>query len=111
MSQNVAPCDDPPGGEMVCERGQLAICRVRNGKAVGSCSTPSQSILESGSLAFENWVLSVVTQTARHQSRRITRNDREILDSGSYLAHDGTTVRFRPPDSEALSTEISSAEL
>lgn len=44
MSKNICQCPNPPGGQVVCEAHQIAICRVKNGVIESQCMTPSNRL-------------------------------------------------------------------
>ena len=79
--KNTCNCPVPPGGVVVCEENQLAICRVVGGRMASECHdrpTPS------GNLEFSNWVLSKVTDTWRDPRQLLSPVDLDILANGRY---------------------------
>jgi hypothetical protein len=41
--RNTCDCQDPPGGSVTCSAGQVAICRIVNGKPITECIDPPNS--------------------------------------------------------------------
>lgn len=57
-ADNVADCEDPPGGRITCEDRQAAFCKVVKGKVDGYCKTPSRDL---AGPRLSAWVLSEAT--------------------------------------------------
>lgn len=95
MSRNICNCPDPPGGQVICESHQLAICIVKNGKATQQCLDP---IKTDNPLELVNWTLSKITGTKRSPENSISTKDINILLNQKYV-HSGATTIFRLPDS------------
>lgn len=96
---NRCKCPEPPGGTVVCEEGQLAICVVRYGKAEGSChNLPTKQSLPGGIDEFigqANFTLNLVTGRDRNLGQQLTDLDMMILKEGYYKRSDGAEVSFR----------------
>lgn len=101
---NTCNCPDPPGGQVVCDSDQIAICRVKNGRAEYLCISPPRAIqlaverqgFDRGNLAVANWVLSVVTGEDRDPEQSLSGYDLHVLDQEQYETGDGT-ITFRLP--------------
>ena len=74
--KNTCKCPVPPGGVIVCEANQLAICRVVGGRIESECYDPPAP---STDLEFSNWVLSKVTDTWRDPYQLLSPVDLDIL--------------------------------
>jgi hypothetical protein len=103
--RNVCNCPSPPGGSVSCEPHQLAICRVRNGKAERECFDPPDGMDNLSNLGpvqarrYHNWALQRITGQQRYPMNPISPSDEAILRQGVY--HDvitGDEVWFRLPD-------------
>ena len=44
VADNIADCDDPPGGRIACEDTQAAFCKVVRGKVDRYCKTPPRNL-------------------------------------------------------------------
>jgi len=103
-NQNECECPNPPGGRLVCEAGQLAICRVKDGEIQPKCVNPpsqfrrTDRLTVSDKTAFYNWALSQITGQPRPSTESLGYQDLKILETGFY--HDetrGIEVTFRLP--------------
>ena len=88
-------CPDPPGGEVECEPGQLAMCTIKNGKVLAKCATPPKG---ASGLALHNWVLSMVYDQHRDHLAPLSEEDKRILEWQTYESFDGSVlITFRIP--------------
>jgi hypothetical protein len=97
MAKNSCDCPNPPGGTVVCEADQLAICRVKNGKTQAECVTPPPNLKGH---ALKAWALGVITKKKRSLTGvpRLDNEDREILEAGEFEDPvTGELVMFRLP--------------
>ena len=100
---NICKCPNPPGGEVVCEQHQLAVCRVRDGEVISQCLNPPSALSiasdeETNRLQLANWVLAVVTNEPREDLETLGEIDTEILRRGSFHdARTGEKVSFTFP--------------
>lgn len=78
---NRCPCENPPGGETVCEDNQIAMCIVENGVARHMCLNVSE--LGSNSEIL-NSVLSNIFKHERSWNQEITPSDMVLLSQGSF---------------------------
>lgn len=78
---NVCNCPTPPGGQVVCEPRQMAVCIIENGIARHQCLDP---INDRDPFALVNWALSEVTGEPRNSFTRVTGEDLKILIDGNY---------------------------
>ena len=42
-SDNTCPCQNPPGGSVRCEQGQVPFCQIADGHVLAECKTPPRS--------------------------------------------------------------------
>jgi len=100
---NVCKCPNPPGGTIECADDQLAVCGYQNGQIISGCyGRPSHifGIEDEGEqrLALGNWILSIVTGSARSDSDSIEPEHFEILSKGRYKNElTGETITFKWP--------------
>src|SRR5262249_17385588 len=93
--KNTCNCPLPPGGVVVCEATQLAICRVVGGRVESECHNPPSRRTD---LEFSNWVLSKVIDTWRDQNQPLSPLDLDILAKRRYDDRPTqTTVTFEIP--------------
>ena len=93
---NICECEDPPGGRVVCEPHQMAICGVVNGAIRQECLDPPKV---SSPTALVNWALEALTGIIIPSSTPITYDQIRILFQGSYENSDEETVKFILPES------------
>ena len=93
--KNVCDCHNPPGGSIVCEPHQMAICGVIDGVVRRECLDPP-----SGGTPIElvSWALNQIAGEARPAEAPITAEDLHILTDGTYQNPDGTIVNFLVPE-------------
>ena len=95
---NRCPCPNPPGGEVVCDDGDLAICRVVDGQAYSECVSPPRALTAN---QLSHWVLEEVTGIKRPFDQLLSPADRRILQSGLYRDDArGLRVTFTLPSEE-----------
>lgn len=58
-ADNIAECNDPPGGRIACEDTQAAFCKVVQGKVDGYCKTPPKNLADRDEVSA--WALSEAT--------------------------------------------------
>lgn len=58
LSDNVCNCENPPGGAVRCEQGQVAICRIKGGLVYAECKSPPSYVTTAA--AFKSWLASDV---------------------------------------------------
>lgn len=86
-------CPKPPGGTCTCEKGQILTCvNDGHGGITAKCETPKDKNIDA--LALANRVLATVTGVERRRGKRLTPEDRRILEAGEYLLPDGRLVVF-----------------
>lgn len=112
--KNICNCNNPPGGTVVCEPDQLAICIVNNGIAQRECIDSPDDLRDLSSLTpgervrYLNWALSNITGEIRRLSSSISNEDLAILSQGHY--HNDATgdiVTFSLPDALNLNSPSS----
>ncbi|HVI43415.1 MAG TPA: hypothetical protein VM802_01030 [Chitinophaga sp.] len=84
---NRCNCPLPPGGQVVCERNQMAICIVRNGQAIHQCLDPGSI---KGDAALLNWALAQITGRESLRTNSVHPPDLQMLTKGTY--RDGKTM-------------------
>lgn len=92
MSRNTCDCPKPPGGRVVCEAHQLAVCRVKDGQATHHC-VDQKNYRDSVSLL--NWTYEQITGNRGYNA--LSTNDLFMLASGEFSEGD-TRVTFNLPD-------------
>src|SRR5215213_10003793 len=97
--KNVCDCYDPPGGSVVCEPHQMAICVVANGVARRECLSP---LATEDIAALVNWTLAAVTGIRRSETEPVHPQYFEVLAGGRYRRPDGAVVTFTLPESVAV---------
>jgi len=88
-------CPNPPGGGVVCEPGQLAICRVVSDGCNGECHAPPQGLT---TMQVRSWAYGVISGRPRWPYAPLTATEEAILDHGVYTdPTTGIEVRFSLP--------------
>ena len=62
IADNTCHCQDPPGGFVQCEDGQIPFCRVREGKVYAVCKSPPADAKKNAT-AFNVWYASEILET------------------------------------------------
>jgi hypothetical protein len=89
-------CPKPPGGQVTCDDGQMAVCSVdSNGAVDAACYTPPSQVSR---LELENWALAIVTGEIRGPVRPLSTGEYAIMKSETYHRPNGALVRFHLPD-------------
>jgi hypothetical protein len=110
------PCSQPPGGTIVCNDDQLAICGVVDGKIVAGCFDPPASVMafpegQARETALANWAFEKVTGQVRNLRTELSGEEFDILASGKYEnPKTGEQVSFTMP-SENLQEPEPQAEM
>ena len=106
MPKHICDCPSPPGGRVVCEAHQLAICRVRGGQAETLCvNVRSRTKVER-----LNEILQVITMQARKPLGRISQAELSMLRSGTYSDPKGRfQVSFSLPEDTDTAGETGAA--
>ena len=94
MSTNSCPCPNPPGGKVICEANQLAICKIVDGKLIQRCLNPISTRISKDLI---NWTINKITDKPT-QSRQVSNQDLLMLLKGEYT-DDKQTVKFNLPES------------
>src|SRR5262245_28442123 len=101
---NSCDCPKPPGGRVVCNDTQLAICRVKDGvpemqcvdlpKKLGAIGDPVER-----NAAIRAWAFKMVTGRTPSQYDLLSGALDRLLKAGIYVdPKKGTKVRFAVPD-------------
>ena len=100
-ADNQCDCQSPPGGSVRCEQGQVAFCRIKDGKVVGECKTPPSSIKTAGQ--YQLWLASEIIGPGKPADQAIAEL-RKAYETGTYKAKDGTIIKFHmsKPDQMAV---------
>ena len=94
MPTNSCPCPNPPGGKVVCEPHQLAICKIVNGELIQRCIDP---IKTRSSKALVDWTINMITDKP-NLNRSFSNQDLLMLLKGEYT-DDKQSVKFNLPES------------
>ncbi|MCZ4408345.1 hypothetical protein O3Q51_05965 [Cryomorphaceae bacterium 1068] len=95
MSNNVCECPNPPGGTVICEPDQLAICHVKDGKAIQRCLDPVDSM---NPYVIINWTLNrILDREFKPRSKRTIKKYIKRLEAGNLTTIGGTKVSFSLP--------------
>jgi hypothetical protein len=94
-TNNVCNCPNPPGGQVVCEPHQMAVCIIQDGQARQQCLDPIKS---SDSLTLVNWALSEITGNIRSIYSIVTSQDIELLTQKKHNIG-STAITFSLPQS------------
>ena len=114
MPKNTCPCPNPPGGQVVCETDQLAICRIIKGAVQAECSSAPVALISITPThhlrppfpplpptlrdRYFNWALSQITGSNRRLGDPISQADWNTLFTGTYFnPTTGETVKFILP--------------
>ena len=100
---NICNCPDPPGGQVVCEKHQMAVCVIRNGQARQQCLDPISS---SNPFELVNWALTEITGENRNSFTRVSRDDIKILLDGKYRISNSRTTFSLPEKIKNAIAEI-----
>lgn len=103
MTRNVCQCPNPPGGQVVCDSTQVAICRVKDGVLDSECLTPPSVDLAPGSeawrLTMQNWLISAIRNVPREPLEPVTQGDLLMLAQGVIRDEvTGAFITFKLPD-------------
>ena len=92
--KNICDCDNPPGGRVVCEPHQMAVCGFINGVEVRECFDPP-----SGGPAslIVNWALGKILGAQRAPNDPISATDIPMLTQEKYISLNGELVKFKLP--------------
>src|SRR5688572_19629807 len=91
---NTCHCPTPPGGQVVCETHQLAVCIIEDGQARMQCLDP---IKTDNSLTLVNWALSQITGEVRAQFSIIDNRETSLLAQGRYWVLNKEVTFSLPP--------------
>lgn len=91
-----AECNRPPGGNVQCERNQMARCEVRRGEVYGRCVTPPANLR---GRALDAWTLSQVLNRNVNVSELERPELNAILVNRRFDRAD-SVVTFDPPASD-----------
>lgn len=100
--KNTCDCHDPPGGQVVCEPHQMAVCSVFNGVARRECKDPPSV---GGDAALLNWALAHITGSPREPQAAIDYEDLHILSDNRVVRSNGAVVTFALPEEVALALQ------
>lgn len=85
----------PPGGQVVCEPHQMAVCIIQNGQARQQCLDP---IKTNSSTALVNWAISQITGELKFFQAPITNQEIAFLTQGQHSTME-LNVTFSLPES------------
>ena len=91
-------CATPPGGSVTCEKGQVPICIVKNGKVISICKSPPET---RKTVAQQNaWILSIILEKeVTEEDLRLKPEYQGFLRKGQLNTNDMQVmfVGFKPP--------------
>lgn len=93
--KNICECENPPGGQIVCEPYQMAICGVIHGVVRRECLDPPSGV---SPVALANWALSQISGVDLSMRSIVTENDLSTLISGTFVSPNEQIVNFTIPD-------------
>jgi|SRR5215472_14123513 len=101
-------CPEPPGGSIICNDDQLAVCSYQDGKIVAGCydapaAVNGMRIASERNRALSNWALQVITGKDRSLDQPITSSELSILNSGQYVNERGEQTTFVLPAKMSVS--------
>ncbi|PSL45408.1 hypothetical protein CLV51_104110 [Chitinophaga niastensis] len=99
---NTCNCPNPPGGQVICEQHQMAICIVENGEPRHLCLNPKG---KNNSISLVNWALGEITGIERIANSNITTEEIHLLTNGRYKRGKERTVTFSLPQSIKIAIE------
>ncbi|MCZ4408347.1 hypothetical protein O3Q51_05975 [Cryomorphaceae bacterium 1068] len=91
---NVCECPNPPGGKVVCEPHQMAVCIVENGQQIQRCLDP---VTTYDSVSLVSWALEEITGEFK-KALEISSQDLLTLVKGEYHTQE-KSVKFHLPES------------
>jgi tetratricopeptide (TPR) repeat protein len=91
-------CATPPGGSVTCEKGQVPICIVKDGKVKSICKSPPES---RKTVAQQNaWILSMILEKeVTEEDLKRTPEYQGFLRQGRVITADANVgfLSFNPP--------------
>jgi hypothetical protein len=104
---NTCNCPDPPGGTVVCNENQLAICRVIAGRPFYECRDVNidgivqkqggQLFLTATAISTVQNVIFYITKTPRKFNNTISNEEKLMLLSGRHKLNELITITFTLP--------------
>jgi len=89
LGQQVVSCADPPGGQITCERNQVASCSVEKGKVAGRCQTRPSGF---GAKDLQAWTLSQMLGRDVTVEQLDDPKFKSILEDGGFKDGDRTVI-------------------
>ena len=90
---NRCNCPNPPGGVVICENNQMALCVIQHGEIIQRCINPPQ---QGTPVEIVNWTLVKIMSEKRALSKPVEQYLVTMLKSGSYRS-DKRNVTFSLP--------------
>ena len=96
---NRCNCPQPPGGIVICENNQMALCIIKDGEAIQRCINPPQNRynIEYTPVELINWALEIITDQPRLKAELVEPYFVEILKSGRYQSNKNIVTFSLPP--------------
>lgn len=95
QADSVAQCPAPPGGQVVCEADQWAVCEVKDGKVKARCFTFQRSTMSPKVYEQRATLAKILNEPGKVQVMT-TQQVEGVLAKGKYQDAD-TKVIFSPP--------------
>lgn len=94
-AQTQVSCDSPPGGRIICERQQAAVCTVKEGQVYGQCSTPGRGMTPDD---IRVWILSAIfgREVKVNEIRENPEYQRAVIQG--RVEREGARFRFALPE-------------
>lgn len=105
---NSCDCPNPPGGRVVCEPDQIAICIVKDGVALQQCHNPPSA---TSATAIVNWTLTEITGVLHAADAKVDLPALQMLMAGTFDRESGEKVTFSCPESVRQAIQTKMAEL
>src|SRR4030095_1149190 len=91
---NTCNCPNPPGGQVICESHQMAVCYIESGVVRHQCLDPIDT---KNSLSLVNWALTEITKHGRSLSSTVTYRDIQVLKNRRFESFDMIVTFSLPP--------------
>lgn len=96
---NRCNCPTPPGGVVICEGNQMALCIIQDGQAIQRCINPPQNryYREYSALEIVNWAIEKITNEKRILTEEVEQSYLDMLKGGAYEVYNYRVTFSLPP--------------